>query len=89
MIVYVFVFVYGCFGLVMLFCLYCVVCVFGMGDWVLVLDMLIINVIVLLMIFGIDWGIGIYFEVLLLFVMLGFILIVVYVKFVLCGDIIE
>ncbi|MTH63105.1 K+/H+ antiporter subunit F [Paracoccus shanxieyensis] len=89
MIAYALAFAYGCFGLAMLFCLYRVVRAPGMGDRVLALDTLTINVIALLTIFGIDRGTGIYFEASLLFAMLGFISTVAYAKFVLRGDIIE
>lgn len=58
-------------------------------DRMLAIDTLVINIIVMLTLFGIDQGVTIYFEVSLLFAMLGFISTVAYCRFILRGDVIE
>lgn len=58
-------------------------------DRMLAIDTLVINIIIMLTLFGIDQGVTIYFEVSLLFAMLGFISTVAYSRFILRGDVIE
>lgn len=58
-------------------------------DRMLAIDTLVINIIIMLTLFGIDNGVTIYFEVSLLFAMLGFISTVAYCRFILRGDVIE
>ena len=58
-------------------------------DRMLAIDTLVINIIIMLTLFGIDEGVTIYFEVSLLFAMLGFISTVAYCRFILRGDVIE
>jgi multicomponent K+:H+ antiporter subunit F len=58
-------------------------------DRVLAVDTMVINMIALLVIYGIQHSSPIYFEAALLFAMFGFISTVAYCKFILRGDIIE
>lgn len=58
-------------------------------DRILAIDTMVINIIVLLTLFGIGQGVTIFFEASLLFAMLGFISTVAYCRFILRGDIIE
>lgn len=89
MIDYALVFASGCFSLGLLLNLYRVAVGPGVPDRVLALDTMVINVIALLIIYGISQGTAVYFEVSLLFAMTGFLSTVAYAKFMLRGDIIE
>jgi multicomponent K+:H+ antiporter subunit F len=61
----------------------------GVGDRILALDTMVINVIGLIVLTGIDDGSGTLFEAALLLAMVGFVGTVAYAKFLLRGDIIE
>lgn len=89
MIGYALGFAYLCFSLAMLFCLYRVVFAPGIADRVLALDTMVINMIALIVLYGILKGTAMYFEAVLLFAMVGFVSTVAYAKFILRGDIIE
>lgn len=58
-------------------------------DRVLAVDTMVINVIALIILFGIQQGTTIFFETALLLAMFGFISTVAYCRFVLRGDVIE
>lgn len=58
-------------------------------DRILALDTMVINVIAIIMAYGIYSGSLLQFEAALLFAMVGFISTVAYCKFILRGDIIE
>lgn len=58
-------------------------------DRVLAVDTMVINVIALIILFGIQQRTTIFFETALLFAMFGFISTVAYCRFVLRGDVIE
>lgn len=58
-------------------------------DRVLAVDTMVINVIALIILFGIQQRTTIFFEAALLFAMFGFIATVAYCRFVLRGDVIE
>lgn len=58
-------------------------------DRVLAVDTMVINVIALIILYGISQRSTVYFEAALLFAMFGFISTVAYCRFVLRGDIIE
>ncbi|KPZ57890.1 MULTISPECIES: K+/H+ antiporter subunit F [Pseudoalteromonas] len=58
-------------------------------DRILALDTMYINVIALIILYGISMGTGLYFEAALLIAMLGFISTVAVCKYLLRGDIIE
>ena len=58
-------------------------------DRILALDTMVINVIALLVLWGIARGTAIYFEPAMLVAMVGFVSTVAYCRFLLRGDIIE
>lgn len=59
------------------------------ADRILALDTMVINVIALLILYGIWRGSSMYFEPAMLIAMVGFVSTVAYCRFVLRGDIIE
>ena len=59
------------------------------ADRILALDTMVINVIALLILYGIFKGTAIYYEASMLVAMVGFVSTVAYCRFVLRGDIIE
>ena len=59
------------------------------SDRILALDTMVINVIALLILLGIWLGTAIFFEVAMLFALVGFVSTVAYCRFLLRGDIIE
>ena len=89
MILYALYFAFICFGIAQLFCVYRVVVGPGVGDRILALDTMSINFIALIGLFGITFNTSMYFEIMLLFAMVGFISTVAYAKFLLRGDVIE
>ncbi len=58
-------------------------------DRILAVDTMVINVIALIIVYGIDMGSTVYFEAALLLAMFGFASTVAYCRFILRGDIIE
>ncbi|MCU0816068.1 MAG: K+/H+ antiporter subunit F [Cypionkella sp.] len=82
-------FAFVCFGLGLLLNLYRLFTAPGVPDRILALDTMVINVIAIVMLFGIKLGTGMFFEIALLFAMTGFISTVAFCKFLLRGDIIE
>lgn len=58
-------------------------------DRILALDTMFINTIALIILYGMDFGTGLYFEAALLIAMLGFVSTVAVCKYLLRGDIIE
>lgn len=89
MIEYALWFAFTCFGIGQLFCLFRVVFAPGVGDRVLALDTMAINMIALIALFGILHDTTMYFEIMMLFAMVGFVSTVAYAKFLLRGDVIE
>ena len=89
MINYALYFAIGCFGLGLLFNLWRIVTGPGQADRVLALDTMVINIIALLVLYGILQGTAIYFEASMLVAMVGFVSTVAYCRFLLRGDIIE
>lgn len=89
MILYALYFAMTCFGIAQLFCLYRIIVGPGVGDRILALDTMSINFIALIGLFGITFKTSMYFEIMLLFAMVGFISTVAYAKFLLRGDVIE
>lgn len=83
------IFAFACFGLGLLMNLFRVAIAPGVPDRVLALDTMVINVIALMILYGMWQGTGIYFEAALLFAMTGFIGTVAYARFMLRGDVIE
>lgn len=89
MIGYALTFTIGCFGLALLLNLWRIFRAPGVIDRVLALDTMVINIIALLILYGMTAESGVYFEAALLFAMTGFVSTVAYCKFILRGDIIE
>ncbi|NEX47417.1 K+/H+ antiporter subunit F [Pseudotabrizicola algicola] len=82
-------FAFLCFGLGLAMNLYRVFRAPGVTDRILALDTMVINVLTLIVLYGIRTRSGVNFEAALLFAMTGFVSTVAYCKFVLRGDIIE
>jgi multicomponent K+:H+ antiporter subunit F len=82
-------FALGCFGLGLLLNMIRLFRAPGVPDRVLALDTMVVNMIALLVLYGIKTGTGINFEAAMLFAMTGFVSTVAYCKFMLRGDIIE
>ncbi|MEM8959010.1 MAG: K+/H+ antiporter subunit F [Pseudomonadota bacterium] len=59
------------------------------ADRILALDTMVVNVIALLVLYGLWRGTAVYFEAAMLFAMVGFVSTVAYCRFILRGDIIE
>ncbi len=89
MIAYALTFAIGCFGFGLLLNLYRVAAGPRISDRILALDTMVINAIALLILLGIALGSAIFFEVAMLFALVGFISTVSYCRFLLRGDIIE
>ncbi|WP_299351310.1 K+/H+ antiporter subunit F [uncultured Shimia sp.] len=82
-------FAFACFGVGLLMCLWRMLVGTDSADRILALDTMVINVIALLVLYGILKGTAIYFEAAMLVAMVGFVSTVAYCRFVLRGDIIE
>lgn len=82
-------FAFACFGLGLLMCLWRLLVGTDPADRILALDTMVINVIALLVLYGVYEGTAIYFEAAMLVAMVGFVSTVAYCRFVLRGDIIE
>ena len=78
-----------CYGVALLLDLWRIVTGPDAADRILALDTMVINVIALLVIYGISRGTAIYFEAALLVAMVGFVSTVAYCRYLLRGDIIE
>lgn len=83
------VFAFACYGLGMLMCLWRISLGPSHADRILALDTMVINVIALLILYGIWQGTTVYYEASMLVAMVGFVATVAYCRFVLRGDIIE
>jgi len=77
------------FGLALAMNLYRVFRAPGVTDRILALDTMVINVLTLIVLYGMYTKSGVNFEAALLFAMTGFVSTVAYCKFILRGDIIE
>ncbi|SOH93813.1 multicomponent K+:H+ antiporter subunit F [Monaibacterium marinum] len=89
MIEYAIYFAFGCFSLGLLMNLWQIVFASGVGDRVLALDTMVINMIALLVLFGLMAGTEMFFEAAMIIAMLGFVSTVAYARFMLRGNIIE
>ncbi|EAQ23649.1 K+/H+ antiporter subunit F [Roseovarius sp. 217] len=89
MIEYTLFFAFGCFGLGLLLNIFRVISSPTVGDRILALDTMVVNMIALLALFGILKGTTMYFEASMIIAMTGFISTVSYTRFLLRGDIIE
>jgi multicomponent K+:H+ antiporter subunit F len=82
-------FAFGCYALALVIDLWRVAAGPDAADRLLALDTMVINVIALLVLYGIARGTAIYFEAAMLVAMVGFVSTVAYCRFLLRGDIIE
>lgn len=82
-------FAMGCFSLGLLFNLWRIASGPEAADRILALDTMVINVIALIVLYGVWQGTAIYYEASMLVAMVGFVSTVAYCRFVLRGDIIE
>lgn len=82
-------FALGCFGIALLLNLALLLRARGLPDKVLAVDTMVINLIALIVIYGVRSGNGINFEAAVLFAMTGFVSTVAFCKFMLRGDVIE
>ncbi|MCB1390244.1 MAG: K+/H+ antiporter subunit F [Rhodobacteraceae bacterium] len=89
MIAYALIFTIGCFALGLILNLWRVVVGPRISDRILALDTMTVNAIALLILLGIALGSPIFFEVAMLFALVGFVSTVSYCRFLLRGDIIE
>lgn len=89
MIEYALFFAAGCYALALLLDLWRIAVGPDEADRILALDTMVINVIALLVLYGVWRGTAIYFEAAMLFAMVGFVSTVAYCRFLLRGDIIE
>jgi multicomponent K+:H+ antiporter subunit F len=89
MIEYALFFAAGCYGLALLLDLWRIAVGPDAADRILALDTMVINVIALLVLYGVWRGTAIYFEPAMLIAMVGFVSTVAYCRFLLRGDIIE
>ncbi len=78
-----------CYGVALLLDLWRMTVGPNAADRILALDTMVINVIALLVIYGIARETAIYFEAAMLIAMVGFVSTVAYCRFLLRGDIIE
>ena len=83
------IFAFGCFGLGLLFNLWRIATGPDSAVRILALDTIVINIIALLILYGIWQSTTIYYEASMLVAMVGFVSTVAYCRFVLRGDIIE
>jgi multicomponent K+:H+ antiporter subunit F len=83
------VFAFTCFGVSLLLNLWRLASGPDAADRILALDTMVINVIALLVLYGIWRNTAIYFEAAMLVAMVGFVSTVAYCRFLLRGDIIE
>lgn len=86
---YALVFAAACFGLGLLMNLWFLVRADSAGDKILALDTMVVNIIALIVIYGMAFGTGVFFEAAMLFAMMGFISTVAYCRYILRGNIIE
>jgi multicomponent K+:H+ antiporter subunit F len=89
MIIYALVFAIACFSLGLVLNLWRLIVGPKKSDRILALDTMVINAIALLILMGIWLGTAIFFEVAMLFALVGFISTVSYCRYLLRGDIIE
>lgn len=89
MITYAVYFAFACFGLGLLLNVWQIARATGIADRILALDTMAINCIALIALYGILEGTAVYFEVAMIFAMVGFVSTVAYCRYILRGDIIE
>ncbi len=82
-------FAFTCYGIAMLLTLYRILTGRSLADRIMALDTMVINIIALIVLYGIWKGTAVYFEASMLIAMVGFVSTVAYCRFILRGDIIE
>jgi multicomponent K+:H+ antiporter subunit F len=82
-------FAIGCYGVALLVTLWRIIRGPDAADRILALDTMVINVLALLVLYGIARGTAVYFEAAMIVAMVGFVSTVAYCRFLLRGDIIE
>jgi multicomponent K+:H+ antiporter subunit F len=82
-------FAFACYTLALIFNLWRITKGPDAADRILALDTMVINVIALLILYGILEGTAVYYEASMLVAMVGFVSTVAYCRFILRGDIIE
>ena len=82
-------FAIGCFSLGLVLTLWRIVRGPSIADRILALDTMVINVIALLVLFGISIGTSVFFHAAMLIAMVGFVSTVAYCRYVLRGNLIE
>jgi multicomponent K+:H+ antiporter subunit F len=86
---YALTFAFGCFGLAILLNLWRLLRGPAPADRILAVDTMVVNVVALIVLYGIATGNPVNFEAAILFAMTGFISTVALSKYLLRGDIIE
>ncbi len=89
MLDYALTFAFLCFGAGLAMNLYRIFRAPGVPDRILALDTMVVNVIALIVLYGIKTKSGLNFEAALLFAMTGFVSTVAFCKFILRGNVIE
>lgn len=89
MTAYALAFATACFGAGLLLNLWRLFRGPHMADRILALDTMVVNVIALIVLYGIKTGLGINFEAAMLFAMTGFVGTVAFCKYLLRGSVIE
>ena len=82
-------FAIGCFALALLLNLIRLATASGMGDRILAVDTMVVNLIALIVLYGVKTGSGVNFEAAMLLAMTGFVSTVAFCKYLLRGGIIE
>jgi multicomponent K+:H+ antiporter subunit F len=82
-------FAIGCYGVALLVTLWRIIRGPDAVDRILALDTMVVNVLALLVLYGIARGTAVYFEAAMIVAMVGFVSTVAYCRFLLRGDIIE
>ncbi len=82
-------FAIGCFALALLLNLIRLATAPTMGDRVLAVDTMVVNLIALIVLYGVKTGSGVNFEAAMLLAMTGFVSTVAFCKFLLRGGVIE
>ena len=83
------IFCAACYGVALLLDLWRIAVGPDAADRILALDTMVINVIALLVLYGIWRGTAVYFEAAMLIAMVGFVSTVAYCRYILRGNIIE
>jgi multicomponent K+:H+ antiporter subunit F len=89
MITYALGFAMACFGLGLILNLWRLAIGPTMADRILALDTMVVNVIAIIVLFGIQSGQGFNFEAAMLFALTGFVSTVAFCKYLLRGSVIE